>query len=256
VLFFVAADGTTDSTELVSFASGPYRDIVRGVFEDGYRFSPARFHGCPVPGSIYVRVSRANELPTPSAYEGFSPTPKELARDTRGPGNPTSPREPYVVQGACPFECCQYGEWRVRTKTPVYATEGNDRETRFVLHAGDSVKAMTGNVHVSRVGRVRIVGRVQRGWAEFDGHRLPAPGIGDTVYILSYAGEGHWDYWYRGLVGTGPELWAESTAGGVAGGGLLTEPVSKWWVRVIDRRGRGGWLIVPPEGFDGYDACG
>jgi hypothetical protein len=256
VLFFVAANGSTDSTVLNGFAPGPYRDMMQEIFREGYRFSPARFRGCPIPGSIYVRLSRATGLPRPSAYEGFPPTPSELSRDTRGPGNPNSPREPYVVQGACPFECCQYGPWRARAKTPVYATEGNDRQPMFVLSPGDSVKAVTGNVHVSRVGRVKMVKKAERGWAEFDEHRMPAATVGDTVYILSYAGEGHWEYWYRGLVGTGPELWTDETGTGLVPGQLIAEPVSKWWVQVIDRRGRSGWLTVPPEGFEGYDACG
>jgi hypothetical protein len=255
VHFFVAADGTTDSTMMINSPPGPFRDILQGIFRE-YRFSPARFHGCPIPASTELRISRASGLPTPSAYEGFPPTPSELERDTRGPRNPTSPAEPYIVQGACPFECCQYGEWQATTKTPVYASEGTVGPSVFTLRPGDSLKAITGNVHVSRVGRVRIVEKVDRGWAEFEEHKLPAPAVGDTVYILSYAGEGHWEYWYRGLVGTGPELWSDLMGAGIVPGRLVAEPESKWWVHLIDRRGRSGWLIVPPEGFAGYDGCG
>jgi len=255
VRFFVAADGTTDSTVLINFQNHPYREIMQGIFRQ-YLFRPARFRGCPVPSSTYLRISTENNLPKPSAYEGFPPTPEELARDTRGPRNPNSPAEPYIVRRACPFECCQYGEWQARTTTPVYATEGKSGQPLFTLRAGDSVRAMTGSVHVSRAGRVKIVSRVERGWAEFGEHKMPALAVGDTVYILSYAGEGHWEYWSRGLVGVGPELWSEPMNAGPPPGELLAEPVREWWVQVTDRRGRSGWLIVPPQGFDGYDACG
>jgi hypothetical protein len=255
VRFFVAADGTTDSTVLINFQNHPYREIMQEIFSQ-YLFRPARLGGCPVPSSTYVRISTEHRLPKPSAYEGFPPTPEELARDTRGPRNPTSPAEPYIVRPACPFECCQYGEWQARTATPVYAAEGKVGQPLFTLRAGDSVRATTGNVHISRLGRVRIVGKVERGWAEFDEHKLPAPAVGDTVYLLSYAGEGHWQYWFRGLVGTGPELWSEPMSAGAVPGQLLAEPVSEWWVQVTDRRGRSGWIIVPPQGFGGYDACG
>ena len=255
VRFFVAADGTTDSTELINFPNPAYREIMQEMFRE-YRFRPARFGGCPVPSSTWLSITIEHRLPKPSAYEGFPPTPEELARDTRGPRNPTSPAEPYIVRSACPFECCRYGQWQVRTATPVYATEGKVGQPLFTLRAGDSVRATTGNVHVSRVGRVKIVGKVEREWAEFGEHKLPVPAIGDTVHILSYSGEGYWQYWYRGLVGTGPELWSQSMTVGNIPGQLLAEPVSEWWVRVIDRRGRAGWLVVPSQGFGGYDACG
>lgn len=255
VRFFVAADGTTDSTVLINFPNQFLREIMQGIFRQ-YLFRPARFHGCPVPSSTYLRISTENSLPQPSAYEGFPPTPEELARDTRGPRNPNSPAEPYIVRPACPFECCQYGEWQARTTILVYASEGKVDQPLFTLRAGDSVRAKTGSVHVSRVGRVKIVSRVERGWAEFGEHEMPALAVGDTVYILSYVGEGHWQYWFRGLVGVGPELWSEPMNEGHSPGELLAEPVREWWVQVTDRRGRTGWLIVPPQGFAGGDACG
>ena len=254
-VFYVAADGTTDSVKL-AFSPGPYRDIMQEEIFSEYVFSPARFHGCPVASSTELRMHVDKGLPKPSAYEGFPPTPDEVARDTRGSRHPNSPAEPYTTRPACPFECCQYGEWRARTESPVYATQGRVDEILFTLRPGDSVRATTGNVRIARVGRVKIVGKMERGWAEFGEHKLPVPAIGDTVYILSYAGEGGWEYWYRGLVGTGGELWTDRTAAGIVPGLLVSEPVSEWWVRVTDRRGRSGWIIVPPEGFDGYDGCG
>jgi hypothetical protein len=255
VRFFVAADGTVDSTVLINFQNQPLRETMQEMFSQ-YIFRPARFRGCPVPSSTYLRISTENNLPKPSAYEGIPPTPEEAARYRRGPPSSNSPPEPYIVRPACPFECCQYGEWQARTLTPVYATEGKVGQPLFTLRAGDSVRAMTGNVHVSRVGRVKILTKVGRGWAEFGEHKMPSLAAGDTVYVLSYAGEGYWQYWFRGLVGVGPELWSEPMNAGAPPGELLAEPVREWWVQVTDGRGRTGWLIVPPQGFGGYDACG
>jgi hypothetical protein len=250
IQFFVAADGGVDSMRM-SIKEDLYRQTVQEVFRE-YRFSPARLRGCPVPSSIEIRVGTASGLPKPSAYEGFPPTPEELARDTRGPRNPTSPAEPYIVRGSCPFECCRYGEWQARETTPVYATEGKVGRPVFTLRPGDSVRAVTGNVHVTKLGRIKIVGKVRPGWAEFDNHKLPVPAIGDTVYLLSYVGEGYWDYWYRGLLGTGEELSQQSD--GTVPAQLLAKPETEWWVQVIDRRGRTGW--VTEGGFAGADGCG
>ncbi len=254
VRFYVAADGTTDSTRPV-FSPGPYRDIMEEEIFSDYLFSPARFHDCPVPSYTELGISVNKGMPKPSAYEGFPPTPDELARDTRSSRHPTSPAEPYRSQASCLIECCQFGEWRARAVTPVYATKGRADESVFNLRPGDSVRATDGSVRVVRVGRVKIVGRMERGWATFGEHKLPVPAIGDTVYILSDAGEGGWEYWYHGLVGTGGEIWREPTAAGIVPGQLISEPIAEWWVHVTDRRGRAGWVIVPPEGFDGYDEC-
>lgn len=171
-------------------------------------------------------------------------------------GSAQGPAEPYVVRGACPFECCQYGSWVTRGAMPVYSSERAGGRPLFRLSAGDTVIALTGNVHVLRAGRVAVYRRLPGNWADDDS--LPPPGPGDTVYVLDYQGEGYWRYWHRGRTGSGPAFWEpewrRDTLAPLAR--LIREPISEWWVRVKTGTGREGWLRVPDAGFGGYDACG
>ena len=167
-----------------------------------------------------------------------------------------APAEPYVVKGACPFECCRYGPWVTRVSIPVYSRERGKGRPLFRLSAGDTVNAITGNVHVVRVGRAAVYRSLPENWTEYDS--LPSPAPGDTVYVLDYGGEGYWQYWYRGRTGTGPEFWEPQSRHDTLAppAKLIRKPVSEWWVRVTTATGREGWLRVPDAGFDGYDACG
>jgi hypothetical protein len=167
-----------------------------------------------------------------------------------------APAEPYVVRGACPFECCQYGRWVTRVPVPVYSHERASGRPLFRLRAGDTVEAITGNVHMVRVGRVVVDRSLPGNWVEDDS--LPAPAPGDTVYVLNYQGEGYRQYWYRGRTGSGPEFWEpESRHDSLPPPArLIQKPISRWWVQVKVANGQEGWLRMPEAGFDGYDACG
>lgn len=171
-------------------------------------------------------------------------------------GAQAAPAEPYVVRGACPFECCQYGRWVTRETIPVYSRERANGPPLFRLRPGDTVNAVTGNVHMVRVGRAAVDRRLPTNWVEDD--TLPRPSRGDTVYVLSYQGEGYWLYWYRGRTGSGPAFWEpESSHDSLPPPArLMLEPLSEWWVQVRAARGQEGWLRMPEAGFEGYDACG
>ena len=72
------------------------------------------------------------------------------------------PPVPYIDRGACPFECCQYGDW-VATRG-VLAREFYDEHRPglnpprrlFVLEPGAHVLAMTGVVVTTRARRMRV----------------------------------------------------------------------------------------------------
>ncbi|HEY6952399.1 MAG TPA: hypothetical protein VI758_08315 [Bacteroidota bacterium] len=124
----------------------------------------------------------------------------------------------------------------------VYAEESDSSIIIFTIAPGDSFTALRGNIHMDRPGVVVVTKPVQR----FN--------RGDSIYTLSYQGEGLYDAWYRGewigvdmfwstdfdpdtekFVFADPR-WEE------VDGVLVTRALMVWWVQIRHRSGREGWL--------------
>jgi hypothetical protein len=186
---------------------------------------------------------------------GAPAEPTEPPRLPEAPGivNGGAPAS-FVDRGACPFECCVYGEWAAVTAVPVYRAERDTSTVAFTLAAGERFTALTGNVHIAQPGIAVAVETVDAG--------EPAGSVrfepGDTVYILNHLGEGTYNLWRNGEVIVGEGFWGVMPlSGGGPLGRLLREPVSDWWVQVRDESGRGGWISMNRLGQDvtGNDAC-
>src|SRR4051794_38625441 len=91
------------------------------------------------------------------------------------------PPIPFVDRGACPFECCQYGEWTAIRQTRVLQRMQQDAKTAFVLAAGEKISALTGAVVTTRPGRIVVMSPTKLGTRSFQ--------KGDLIYILHYVGE-------------------------------------------------------------------
>src|SRR5437773_1218518 len=94
------------------------------------------------------------------------------------------PPNPYRSQGACPFECCTYRQWK--TKTVIQLRESID-SARVVaeVSAGSWIQAITGDVYVE-----------PEPYAALESHgRLNA---GDVIFFLDNRGEGFVNYWHDG----------------------------------------------------------
>lgn len=105
--------------------------------------------------------------------------------------------------------------------------------------------ATGGNVHILELG-VIVINK------SFGTYKK-----GDTVYVLSYRGEGEYDLWFNGkeISDTG-EVWSNGT--------LTQSPEFIWWVSIINKDGQRGWLRfknISDSGFetadkvDGSDSC-
>ncbi|MDH4044785.1 MAG: hypothetical protein OEY20_12280 [Gemmatimonadota bacterium] len=170
------------------------------------------------------------------------------------------PSLPLVREGVCPFECCIYGPWVARTAIPVFAREGNRADTVGMLAPGDAVEALTGNVHIRRAATAVFQQPYRMLLTLSDTLRL-APG--DTVYVLDHISEGVYHVWYRGTPFEMDQQWVypDESAAVQAGARALADgpPETEWWVRIRQRDGREGWILLDPTGpavFDGSDACG
>ena len=150
------------------------------------------------------------------------------------------PPIPFMDKGACPFECCTYRDWTVDKATAVRSAMSDGSPIAFRLNKGDRVKGMTGVVITSHPGEVRVLKRTKIG-------KFTAP-PGDTLYLLTYVGEGFNRVWYRGKI-TEEETYDKTTFRQVR------EPKAVWWVKIRNSRGKIGWSR-DPDNFGNKDQCG
>lgn len=159
---------------------------------------------------------------------------------------------PYVVEGACPFECCTYGTWVADAPIEVRARPERSAEPTFRIGGGDRFEALTGNVVVEQPG-------VARALAPLKLRAPPAGGVldemelevdaGAELALLDPLGEGFQRVWYRS------GIWMADL--GMDDRTQVLEPAEwDWWVQVRDAEGRTGWFPGDAARVHGNDACG
>jgi hypothetical protein len=175
------------------------------------------------------------------------------------------PPLPVIEYNVCPFEGCQFGRWKTQSPLRVFARENDTAGIAFTLAPGDSFTALTGNIHMERLGTVivtRDTGQFKRG---------------DTVYTLSYTGEGWYDVWYKGQMPWIEMFWStdfddrtqkfdiDDTLWNDVAGVLVHRALMIWWVRIRLTNGQEGWLRLVnttdngfsiEERIDGMDMLG
>jgi len=163
---------------------------------------------------------------------------KMVTEDSVLQQSPVTPVSPFVVQGACPFEGCQYGTWTARAPVRLHA-KVNGALLKRQIQKGERVMTLSGEVHA--IPRKGTVTKVYKSDEEQGIH------IGSIVYFLYPLGEGAAKVWHEGKAKDGSmdmALQFESA-----------DTVSKtwvWWVKVRMRDGTIGWL-KNPSGFEGMD---
>jgi hypothetical protein len=175
------------------------------------------------------------------------------------------PAMPFIERGVCPFECCQFGYWHTKSLLRVYQAEGDTSNLAYTIAVNDSFLAITGNVHMDKLGIVIVTKSVE----SFK--------PGDTLYTLSYRGEGFIDVWQDSTIHTIEIFWdsrdeadvnkvnAKDPRWNESSGVLVSRPSMVWWVEVQNRKGQTGWIRLvnttiqgfsTDEQIDGDDACG
>jgi len=143
-----------------------------------------------------------------------------------------TPPNVYIDKGACPFECCTYREWVVRTDVTLLDRPNGKRVVGRVKK-GQRVLALTGEVHSVPL---RMVAH----------HDYPDAGVkaGDAVYILHYIGEGYWKAWHDGKLFEMDDFPDKGS-----------KPKTTWWVKLKTSAGAIGWTVEHGD-FENQDACG
>lgn len=115
-----------------------------------------------------------------------------------------------------------------------------DAPEAFRVQKGEWVTALTGVVITTRPGVANVTRPVSLAGAQAK--------IGDTVELLTYAGEGAFTLRYRGKV-IKPNLDHMNSLR------VLSGPESVWWVKIRNVQGKTGWSN-DPQAFGNKDACG
>lgn len=162
------------------------------------------------------------------------------------------PPSALVRDGACPFECCQYGAWSSDSATVVYRTARDTGDVAFTLPANTTITAESGTVFVTSLVRVVFD-------APMSEEQIGVPGVSaltpaDTLYLIEPIGEGAFIVWLRGAEVELPGIWESYYPGTTAR--MDGKYAREWWVRVHTEDGREGWVWMdrtkaPMRGADG-----
>lgn len=152
----------------------------------------------------------------------------------------------YVALKACPFECCRYGTWRLRTAATVWREPSRTSDSLVALHAGARIVTDSGIVIVDPVGLAVITGTPRR---RID-PSAPPLSAGDTLQLLDYLGEGVQRVRTRDSVFTVGFMIDSAGSNGVQ---LLRAPRRSWWPHL--REPLAGWILMDSVRVRGADAC-
>ena len=180
----------------------------------------------------------------------------EVRRDealSRLAGGPPAMQAWYVASGACPFECCRYGEWTVVEDVRLWSSPLGFSLAGSAA-AGERVEALTGVV------RLRPIPVLVRHGSP---HGFTAE-AGAIVYLLDYLGEGHGRVWVGGRLVEAEvssvfehcafpseECWGEVIRPEDDG----RQRDGQWWVRIKTAAGVTGWTSEV-EKLSGKSGCG
>ena len=161
---------------------------------------------------------------------------------TAGDPAQATPPAPFLDFGACPFEECVYRNWVAKDLVTLRTERRADAPIAYKIRKGERVRAMTGVVVTTKPGTVRFQRTVDINHGSGTLHLKP----GQTLYLLTYQGEGFTKAWFEGKLYTSVDYSAFSW-------GTAQKPQSVWWVKVRNAAGQVGWTDEPDK-FDGKEA--
>jgi hypothetical protein len=165
-----------------------------------------------------------------------------------GASTPTPPSVPWVHYGACPMECCTYGEWTVEKDTVVRVDRRDGARVAFRLRRGEKVEGVTGVVVTTKLGRALVTTPTTLGNSEV------AMQEGDVLYVLHPVREGYWYVWARGHFESARIGLPRERCAGECAIRMLEVPTSVWWAQIRNDLGQEGWSRRIAD-FGDVDGC-
>lgn len=184
--------------------------------------------------------------PQPAVKPAEAVTPAVASSDQAAaiPTAPPTVEGVYVAKGACPGEGCYLsGKIRAYEAADLYDKPGAGAAVVGKVVTGEWVEIVNREVHL-----IPMRGVVREGRKHF--------ATGDVVYLLTSQGEGCFDTWSKGVVGS----WCDPDASGSPAEDeaidfdAAAEPPDSagLWVEVTRQAGPGGWL----HGVDDFACIG
>ena len=154
--------------------------------------------------------------------------------------------------GACPFECCMYGDWTPTGDVPLRPAPSHAEPVGAMIAADQTFDADSGFVRITGVSLVAVTASV----AAEEGGGSPLS-EGDTLVVLDYVGEGSYNVWDGQRVRQLSGFWGAEIGqpkGMLLGGERYAR---EWWVHASTRAGEKGWFNADSVArLRGVDACG
>lgn len=157
--------------------------------------------------------------------------------------------------GACPFECCVYGHWTGTGEIPLRTAPDRALPVESRIPAGEPFRADSGFVRITGFSILALSDTVRLPATPDGSGAVLVPG--DTLVVLDYLGEGHWNLWDGERVLETEGFWGaevdDPRAELIGGAGYARE----WWVYATRASGERGWMDADSAPrVEGADACG
>jgi hypothetical protein len=160
------------------------------------------------------------------------------------------PAQQLVRPGACPFECCTYGNWIAGSEIPLRASADHSAAVFASMATGQPFRADSGKVVVTSLRLIAMKDTIT-GYLGDAVHRFVA---GDTLVLLDPIGEGHFNVWYRGRVLPAEGIW--DPPNDTLRTARIGRHAHEWWVHATLPDARRGWFLADSVRLRGADACG
>jgi hypothetical protein len=148
------------------------------------------------------------------------------------------PTAPYVEEGVCPYEFgCDFIKWVSLARKPLFKNDSDTNSIAYWMEPGDSLTFNYGNMHIDQVG-IAININPREGYS-----------VGDTLYLLSYTGEGNFDIWHKGKIENVQDFWYwdPTPKDTINTARLIVPQRMTWWVLLTNEKGQKGWLPLINE---------
>ncbi len=154
------------------------------------------------------------------------------------------PQTPFTVEKICPFEYgCAFDSVFVLKPIPAYSRENDTTSISGSLKPGLRLRFNFANMHISELGLAII-----RKSDDCQGFQT-----GDSIYVITYVGEGTYQVWHKGLLEDLECFWCSFSDMCITGD-LVKPPVATWWLNVASDSNHTFWLRLinksPDKGVD------
>jgi hypothetical protein len=158
---------------------------------------------------------------------------------------------PYIVENACPFEGCTFGEWSVLKNAMVHEAPNKNSKVVTTLIAGSVITVETGVIYVTP-GRAIVTGKPYRTASSINPK--------EEVLLLDYIGEGYSRIYQGGIyyetkIAREKNQCKDNPNWRYCWVEVIEEPIVKWWVKVKDKKiEKNGWVLMEGEVLKAIDA--